>query len=356
MTDVLTVAATELKRRIRSRSALVNAFLAPLLLAVVFGTLLGSAGSASFDIAVVDLESTPVSEAVATAIIGIGDDPETEALNFSRIEDVSIAEQEVSDGAVGAALLVGPDGSIEVLKSAERPVTAQVGESIAHSVVGTIQRGEAEPVLLEPLPLGGRTISTMAYFGAGMAGLLLFFTVGLAGKSMLEDRDNSTLSRMLSGPTKPSAILFGKVLAVVSMSVLGFIVVWLVTTFAFGATWGPALGVLVMILATVLAVGGLALFIGSFATSPQQNDTLTSVAAFLLALIGGAFIPPADTPAGLRVLRNLSPNGLSLRGFTVVSVDGVSLGGLAVPLLGLATFALVFGTLGLLRVGKSLAR
>ncbi len=353
MTDVLTIAVTELKRRIRSRSAVVNAFIAPLALAVVFGSLIQGASSASFPLAVVDAGGTPLSAGVVEGILGFADEEGAAALDFRSVATADGARSLVEDGDVGSALLIGSDGSIEVIKNAERPISAQVGESIANTVVGSIRRGDAEPIILAPASLGGRPVDVMAYYGAGMAGLLLFFTVGLAAKSMLEDRDNSTLPRMLSGPTSARAILVGKVIAVVTLSVLGFVVVWLVTTFAFGAEWGSPVGVVILIVATTLAIGGVATFLGSLTRTPQQADTFTAVAGFLFALAGGAFIPPADTPAGLRILRNITPNGLSLRGFTTLSADAGALADILPVTLGLVAIAAVFGLVGLTRVERA---
>ncbi len=345
MGHVLIVATTELKRRIRSRSALITAIVAPLALAVVFGNLIGGAasGGGTFDIGIVDAGGTEMSGEIAAAVLA--DDRGSEAVRFSSVAE-SDAEQLVEDAELGAAILVGGEGEMSVISSEERAISSQIAEAVAHSIAGSVQSGGQESIPLGSLPLGGRELSVMAYFGASMSGLLLFFTMGAGPRSMMEDRDNHTLSRMLSGPVAPGAILAGKVLAAAALGAFGFVVVWLVTTVMFEAEWGDPLGVFVVLILTVFAIGGISLFVGGLARTPQQAETYTTVVGFLLALLGGAFVPPVDTPAALRALSRFTPNGLSLNAFSALNADEASLADLAPELLALIAIGVVFGAFG----------
>jgi hypothetical protein len=47
----------------------------------------------------------------------------------------------------------------------------------------------------------------MAYFAPGMAMIFLFFVMGAAARSLLTERSEGTLARMLAGPTTPSGVL-----------------------------------------------------------------------------------------------------------------------------------------------------
>ncbi len=347
---MFTVATTELRRRLRSRSALVTAFLAPLGLAVVFGTMLSNTEASTFDIGIVDAGGSALSAGVTDELVSFDEqasDEQEGSIVFTVVGSEALAEEQIDDGTIGAAIVVGATGEILVLKSPDRPISAQVGESIGYSIGGSLQTGLTEPTPLATAPLGGRPLNVMAYYGASMAGLLLFFTVGTAARSMLEDRDNSTLPRMLSGPTNVGSILSGKVLAAATLGALGFVVVWIITTAAFGATWGSPAGVILMIIGTVAAIGGVSLFIGGLTRTPQQAESAQSVVGFMLALIGGAFVPPTDTPATLRTLSRFSPNGLSLQGFSALNADNAGIRDLFPTLVGLVVFGLVFGGVGL---------
>ena len=273
-------------------------------------------------------------------------------MTFVAIDDRDAASRQVDDDEIGSAIVVGEDLDMTVLTTPASPLSAQVGESVAVTIATRIETGGDAPVELVDVPLGGRELSAPAYFGASMAILLLFFATGLAAQSILEDKENRTLDRILAGPTTAWAVLIGKVLAVAALAVIGFVVVWLVTSLVFGANWGSPLAVLVLIVFTVIALAGVATFVGGFATTSQQAITITAVVVFGLSLLGGNFTGPADTPAALRALRRLTPNGRALEAFTEVSTDAASIGSIAWTLVTLLLFGVVFGAIGLVRIRR----
>lgn len=328
-------------------------------MAVVFGLMLGNSSDSgpSFSIGVVDGSGTSQSATIVANLVAAS---EQQGATFVAIEGVERAETAVDDGMVGAAIVVGDadsstdDGGtgLTVLTSPSSPLSGQVAQSVAVSIATSIETNGAPGVELDPLPIGGRDLDSAAFFGASMAILLLFFAAGAAAESILEDKENRTLDRMLSGPTTLWSILIGKVLAVALLAIVSFVVVWQVTSIAFGAEWGSASTVLVLIVFTVIALAGVATFVGGLASTAQQATTLTAVVTFGLSLLGGNFTGPADAPAALRAMRGFTPNGRALEAFTAVSVDASSLGSIATALVVLLLFGLVFGTIGLVSVRR----
>lgn len=395
------IASTDLGRRLRDRSALITAVAAPLALGIVFGTLFGGATSNNFEIGVADEVANPTSQAIAAGLLdstgagpdeasagdagtddgdGDGDDDEADQVVFVAV-DRGRVEEAVSDGDVDAALRLtpGPDGSIvlSVVDHAERPFSGDIAASVAANIGARLERvelasagavelgldpaigfaaAEAEPYRFEAADLGGESIDAMAFFGASMAMVLLFFTTGMAAESILSDRRTSVLDRLLAVGTRPTAILAGKVISISLLALFGFVVVWAVTAIGFGARWGDPLVVAVLIIATVAALSGVSTFVASFARSEQQSQTLTSVVTFGLALLGGNFTGPANAPAVLDQIAGFIPNGVALRAFTEASADAATLGSLSWSLARLAAFAIVFGGIGLARIRRSIVQ
>lgn len=339
---------------------MITSFVAPLAMAVVFGLMLGNTDSGvSFVIGVVDGGTGPQSQTITAGLLdssSTGDDGDGEggSIEFVPVDDVEEATAAVDDGDVYAAIVVGDGVDLTVIENPSSPLSSQVAQSIASRIATSIETGGTPPVTLEPLAIGGRELSASAFFGASMAILLLFFSTGLAAQSILEDKENRTLDRMLSGPTTLWSILIGKVVAVGAMAVLGFITVWLVTTFVFDADWGSAPAVMVLIVFTIFALAGVATFVGGLASTAQQATTLTAVVTFGLSLLGGNFTGPADAPAALRSIRGFTPNGRALEAFTELSVDAASLGSIATTLAVLFAFGVVFGGVGLVSVSRRL--
>jgi ABC-2 type transport system permease protein len=114
--------------------------------------------------------------------------------------------------------------------------------------------------------------------------------------------------------------------------------------------------VIVTMVATVLAVGGVAMFVSGFARTPQQAESYTSAVAFVLALMGGNFIGPGQAPPLLDQLSRFTPNGQALRAFTAIATDGASIADIAGHLLALLAIAVGFGAVGLTRTRKAVQR
>ncbi|MEZ5410061.1 MAG: ABC transporter permease [Acidimicrobiales bacterium] len=370
----LVVAAADLRRRVRNRSALVVAFVGPLSLGVVFSVLLGGAGGSTFEVGVVDLDRSARSTDLVASLVAAN--AEQDQVRFVEVDDDAAARQQINDGDLGAAIVLGEGfASIEVLRDPEQPVTGQVAESVAQTIASGHERvalsvatlatlgaaptdevaaaaAEAPPALtLDDLPVGGRELSPGAFYGASMAVLFLFFTVGFAARSVLAERQTGTLARQLATPASPGAILAGKTMSVAVLGFAGFVTVWLVTSVLFGSPWGDPVAVLALMAATVLAVAGVATFVASLARTERQADAATTVTAFVLALLGGNFVGP-NLPPLLRRLSVLTPNGWALRSFTALNTDAAGLGEILTALAVLIGMGLVFGAVGVVRVRR----
>lgn len=388
MSRVAVITRLELVRRIRNRSAIVTAFVAPLAIGVVFGLLIGGTSNLKFRVAIVDDDHSSVSQSFVDGLMGTGSRPAGAAkdpLRFRIVTSDSAARHAVDRGTVDTAIAIpagfaaavthGQRAQLTVLRKPTRPVSGQVAQAIAGTFANRVNQvnltiatvtslnpqavsqqlvSSAEqlqpPTTTRDVAMGAREVSPTAFYGASMAMVFLFFTISFAPRSLMTDRQEGILDRMLATPTRAGDIVAGKVLAVCLLSLAGFTTVWLVTSVAFGAKWGDPLAVVVLMIATVAALGGVSTFVSSLARTEQQADSYTGAVTFVLALLGGNFIGPGQAPAALRRVAMFTPNGWSLRAFTDVSADAAGLSRVVGPLLVLLGFAVVFGATGLLRV------
>jgi ABC-2 type transport system permease protein len=185
-----------------------------------------------------------------------------------------------------------------------------------------------------------------------MSVLFLFFTVSFAARSLLAEKEGGTLARVLATPTRPGALAIGKTLAVSALALAGFVTVWVVTSVGFDGDWGNPLGVVLVMIATVAALAGVATFIASLAETERQADAFTSIVTFAFALIGGNFVRPGQNPAALETLALFTPNGWSLQAFTDLSADAATVASVLGSIGVLLGFALLFGTIGVVRARR----
>jgi ABC-2 type transport system permease protein len=194
----------------------------------------------------------------------------------------------------------------------------------------------------------------MAFFAPGMAMIFLFFVMGAAARSLLTERREGTLDRVLAGPTSPSAVLLGKASAVCALGLLSMLTVYLVTSLAFGVDWGDPVGVLLVMTAAVIAIAGFSLIITGLARSEEQAEALTIIGTLLFAVFGGTFVFAAS---GLFAqLRVFTPNGQALIAFIELSAGEASWQDVLPHVLILLAMGVASGLIGLLAIRRGMAR
>lgn len=391
------VAALQMRRRIRDRSALLQGIVAPIVLAVIITTAFGGGSSFSATIGVVDLDGGDLGAALVAGTLapvderaggdtGVGE-ASAEAgsgVTLVPLADVAAARSAIDDGELPAAIVI-PAGfgaslladplPLDVLVDPGRQLASDVAVSIATRLAANIDATRiavttavtADPSLaLDPgvdaliaaasarstaVVLGpssfGEGFDPITYFAPSMAILFAFLTLGAGARTLLVERREGTLARIRSTPISDRAVLAGVTASVLVLGLVSFLVVWLVTAVVFGADWGDPLGVFVVIAATVLAVGGISTLVTGLARTEAQADGMSSVLGFGFALIGGGFLSPGDLPDLLARIALITPNRWALDAFAELGAGAAGLPAVLTPVLVLAAIGIITGALGL---------
>ena len=129
------VATTDLRRRVRNRSAIIMAVVAPLALAVLFGLLIGGTDDFEIRLGVVDLDGSELSTEIREGLIAETDDS---PLVVEALDDEADARARVDDGELDVAIVLpaglgtaSADDPVEltVLESPDRAISAEVGRA-----------------------------------------------------------------------------------------------------------------------------------------------------------------------------------------------------------------------------------
>ena len=151
---------------------------------------------------------------------------------------------------------------------------------------------------------------------AGTAILMLLFSVAGVGTSILEEKENGTINRLLYSPLKSSTILYSKMLFAFFISILQltamFLFAWLVLNMDMNVSIP---GLLLMITATSFAVSSLGIFLAAIARTRQQAQNLSTIIILVMSAIGGSMIPVFIMPAILQKIALLSVNYWGIQGF-----------------------------------------
>jgi ABC-2 type transport system permease protein len=183
-----------------------------------------------------------------------------------------------------------------------------------------------------------------------MAVFFLFFTVQFGVTSLLEERSEGTLARLLAAPVSRSAILGGKLLISFILGAISMGVLVVATTLLFGASWGNPLGVAVLIVAAICSAIGIMALIATLAKNAEQAANWQSVVAVVLGLLGGTFFPVSQAPGVLSRLTFVAPQAWFLRGLG--DLRGGSLSVVWIPALAMLGFAVVAGAVAATRLRR----
>ncbi len=180
----------------------------------------------------------------------------------------------------------------------------------------------------------------LAYMAPGMALMFLMYTVSYGGRSILAERAQGTLPRLMISPTTSTQILGGKVFGIFLTGVAQVGILILASTLFFGVKWGDPLGLVVLILAAVFGATGWGLLLTAIGRSQGQVGALGTAIMLIFGILGGTFISLDQLPAFVRLFSKITPNAWGMDGFTTLALGG-GLPQLAEPILAL----LVMGAL-----------
>jgi ABC-2 type transport system permease protein len=162
----------------------------------------------------------------------------------------------------------------------------------------------------------------MGYMAPSMAILFLMFAVMDGGRSILVERDNGTLSRMLTAPVNAAQVLVGKLFGayLIGLSQMAILIVG--SALIFNVRWGSAAGVALTIVSVVAAAVGWGALIAAFARSPGQANAVGTALALVFAIGAGNFIARPALPGWLQTVSFISPNAWGLEAFAVLTGGG----------------------------------
>jgi ABC-2 type transport system permease protein len=176
-----------------------------------------------------------------------------------------------------------------------------------------------------------------------MAIFFLMYTVTQASRSILDERDEGTLPRMLISPTRNAEVLAGKVLSVVVIAFLQVGVLVLASAMFFRLDWGKPLPVILLVIGVALAASAWGILLASFAKTPYQVSSLGTAMMLLFGIIGGTFIQVSSFGSALKLVSKITPHAWALNGFETLALGG-TMNDIVVDLVGLlAMTVILFG-------------
>jgi ABC-2 type transport system permease protein len=377
----------DLRARLRDRSALLIGVVVPLGLAFIFNSIFSGISGASdvFSLGVVNADHGAASQQFISQVLpAVG---RSGLIAIHTESSLARARALAANGTLAAVIVIpagfsarvqaGQPASMQVIGNVDAPISAEVARSIAESYAADLNRARlsvatvagtttlspariqalaaqaataSAPVAVADVSAQTKELNQKSFFAAGMAVFFLFFTVQFGVTSLLEERNDGTLARLLAAPISRASILGAKLLTSFLLGAISMAVLVVATTLLFGATWGNPAGVAVLIVTAIMAATGIMALIATLARNAEQAANWQSVVAVILGLIGGTFFPVSQAPGILSSITFVAPQAWFLRGLGDLRGGGVSV--VWVPALAMLAFAAVTGGLALFRLRR----
>lgn len=397
VSKILTLAWLNLIQVLKDRTGLGVLVVLPVMLTFLFGTAMGG-GERKVAVAIADLDGSAYSKEVAAAL--------PTASYALRAVDEKTARAMTSSGEVAAAVIIpakfgadllgGVDTTVAVIKDPRS--TAAI--AIVQTVDGRVKRLAANAAVIRivgaayrdagrmsgsplaaptpadiytyadrlwkpepPLSVHEEPVTASKVRGAATQAMgfqqyslgytlmfMMFMGLGAAG-GFLEEREQGTLSRLLTTPTSKALLVTGKVVGIYATVVLQATILIGAGALLFGVPWGQdPLSVILIVGTFGLATTGMGVMLSTIVRTRGQMSAVTAVLAVVLSMLGGAYWPLDIVSPAMRTVAYFTPTGWAMTGLTNVVVRYQGLSQALLPSLVLAGMAALFLTVGVARL------
>jgi len=252
---------------------------------------------------------------------------------------------------VGAMMEAAPEEYRKVF-NAETYVAQARSQYERSRTVPLVSIEQTTPTLeREPIQVSGANVAV-----PGFTILFVFLTAQVTAQSIFQEKKVGSFRRLLAAPLSKASLLAGKMLPNLLLTLLQIVVVFGAAIFIL-----PLLGLerltlghdpLALVLVSLLVAlcsTGLGVFIAAFAHTEAQIGALSAVVLWIMAALGGSFVPTFLMGGALKVLSAVTPHSWALRAYNDLFVYGRGLADVLPEMAVLVGFTAVFFAIGLWR-------
>jgi ABC-2 type transport system permease protein len=186
-----------------------------------------------------------------------------------------------------------------------------------------------------------------------MPGLIIYFLFFMANSvavTLITERQDGTLRRILTTPTTPTQLLTGKMMARAIMGMLQVALLIAVghSMLHLSLNVEPVM-LIAIVVCCVFTATGLGLLIATMGRTQEQIQGMTTMALLMMGLFSGCLFPRELLPKTMREFSYLTPHAWALKATNDILVRRLQVQSALPALLVLALFGVVFFASALIR-------
>lgn len=189
-------------------------------------------------------------------------------------------------------------------------------------------------------------VLAMTMFMSSMLGL---------GDSIAGERERGELARLFMTPTSISSVLTGKIISQVVKEMIRAIILILSAMLIFNVVLNGSLALLILVmLISVLCFVGFAMMISATAKTQEDYIQIVMPLAIPMMFICGVFFPKETMPWLLQKISYILPLTYAEDAFRAVMLQGAGLSSIAMDLVVLLMFTVLFFIVGVVRFNRDI--
>jgi ABC-2 type transport system permease protein len=151
---------------------------------------------------------------------------------------------------------------------------------------------------------------------AGTSVMMLLFSVAGIGETLLNEKQEGMLKKLLCSPIPHNHILYGKIVFANIISIVQLIIMFTFSWLVFGLEILPHIpSLIIMLLVTAYACSSFGIILASVARTRQQVQGFATMIVLVMSVIGGSMIPIFLMPEIIQKIAVVTVNYWSIQGF-----------------------------------------
>jgi ABC-2 type transport system permease protein len=192
------------------------------------------------------------------------------------------------------------------------------------------------------------------YVIPGYLVMFVFFAAAVTAETIVRERQNHTLERLLASSVKRESILGGVFTGTLIRGLVQIVIFWVAGILIFKIDLGLApAAVIILSLLMVIMSAAFAVMLSTLARTQRAAGSLATVTALLLAPLGGCWWPLFILPKWLQNVAKISPHAWANIGFNKLMLFGAEFNAVIPEMLALVGFTIVFGIIAVWRFRAS---
>jgi ABC-2 type transport system permease protein len=188
-----------------------------------------------------------------------------------------------------------------------------------------------------------KPVNASSFVVPGYLVMFVFFAAAMASASIIRERRNHTLERLLASSVKKESILGGYFLGGILRGLIQIAIFWTLGILVFHVDIGAApWAVIVLSLLMVLMSAAFSVMLATLVKTERAASSLAVLCSLLLAPLGGCWWPLFIDPPWMQFLAKLTPHGWANEGFNKLMLFGANGSDTWLQMVALMGFALAF--------------